>query len=181
MKTKNVDKFEGLYEITDTGEVWSLQKQIPVGAKGGLRIQPKKKLTPQPLGKSGHLRVYLSKNGKKTPVFVHRLVAIAFIDNPFNKPVVNHLDGNVTNNHVSNLEWCTVAENNRHAVKNGLSGNTRVIGERNGAAKLTAKTVKFMREQFNLGLSCAEIARQTNVNPRHAWGICRNKLWKHID
>jgi len=181
MKTKEINGFEGLYEVTDTGEIWSLAKKIFVGANGGQRIQVKKRLKPQPLGKSGHFRVYLSKNGKKTPVFVHRLVAIAFINNPFDKPVVNHLDGNVTNNHASNLEWCTVAENNWHAVKNGLSGNTRVAGERNGASKLTAEIVKSMRKQFKRGLSCAEIARQANINPRHAWGICHRKLWQHID
>ena len=181
METKDIDGFDGLYEVTDTGEVWSLEKRVFVGSNGGARVQPRKKLTPQPHGRSGHLRVYLYKGGKKTPIFVHRLVAIAFIANPLNKPVVNHLDGDVTNNHVANLEWCSVAENNWHAVKNGLSGYTGVSGERNGAAKLTVDTVRTMREQFRHGLSCAEIARRANVNPRHAWGICHRKLWQHID
>lgn len=59
-------------------------------------------------------------NGKKTNFYIHRLVAIKFIDNPFNKKTVNHIDGDKSNNHYSNLEWLTPKENTTHAIKNGL-------------------------------------------------------------
>nr|DAO22906.1 MAG TPA: homing endonuclease [Caudoviricetes sp.] len=63
---------------------------------------------------------YLWIPGKR---YIHRLVAICFIPNPENKPVVNHKDGNKKNNEASNLEWSTYKENMQHAVKNGLLKN----------------------------------------------------------
>lgn len=69
----------------------------------------------------GYLRIQIWKNNKCEFVSVHRLVAETFIENPLNKPFVNHKDGNKQNNHVSNLEWCTQKENIKHAWSNGLS------------------------------------------------------------
>lgn len=69
--------------------------------------------------KNGYVRTRLvNKHGRKS-VFVHRLLAISFIDNPLNKPYVNHIDCNKSNNDLSNLEWCTQSENLKHAVFNG--------------------------------------------------------------
>ena len=68
----------------------------------------------------GYIQVHLSKNGKVKNAPIHRLVAKAFIENVDNKPQVNHIDGNKKNNNVTNLEWCTNLENQRHARKIGL-------------------------------------------------------------
>lgn len=65
----------------------------------------------------GYHRVNLSVNGVAKKFRVHRLVAQAFIENPLNKPYVNHIDGNKLNNHVSNLEWCTASENEHHSYR----------------------------------------------------------------
>ena len=72
------------------------------------------------IDKDGYHDVGLSDNNRRSWRRIHRLVSAAYIPNPDNKPQVNHKDGDKTNNHVSNLEWCTDAENKRHAWDNGL-------------------------------------------------------------
>lgn len=79
----------------------------------------RKILTPQLT--RGYYYVHPCKNGKWRNIYVHRLVATAFIPNPENKPQVNHIDGNPKNNCVTNLEWCTASENQLH--------KTRVLGK----------------------------------------------------
>lgn len=64
------------------------------------------------INRGGYERVGLCKGGKQRYILVHRLVAETFIENPNNKPCVNHKDENKLNNDVSNLEWCTTSENN---------------------------------------------------------------------
>lgn len=68
--------------------------------------------------RAGYKRVHITTSGKRKCCGVHRLVAMAFIPNPHNKPDVNHIDGIKANNHVSNLEWVTEKENTQHAMKN---------------------------------------------------------------
>lgn len=68
----------------------------------------------------GYIRVTLTSNKVKRKHRVHRLVAEQFLPNPNNLPQVNHIDGDKTNNHINNLEWCTQSENIQHAYKTGL-------------------------------------------------------------
>lgn len=72
---------------------------------------------PQYYDSEGYLRATVKGVGRKR---VHQFVALAFIPNPQNKPVVNHIDGGKDNNNVNNLEWCTYKENSQHAGKEGL-------------------------------------------------------------
>ena len=69
--------------------------------------------------KTGH-KGYVKIRINKKDYFVHRLVAIAYLNNPQKKDTVNHIDGNKQNNHVNNLEWCTRSENCKHAYDTGL-------------------------------------------------------------
>ena len=87
---------------------------------------------------------YVSIRGKYYPVY--RLVALAWIPNPQNKPQVNHIDGVRDNNHYQNLEWCTNQENMNHAYAAGLM--TRVRGDSHGCSKLTEAIVKDIKEEL---------------------------------
>lgn len=101
-----IPDFDGLYCITEDGKIWSCRRN--------------KFLKPS-LDKHGYHVIHLSKKGKLFWFRVHRLVAQVFIENQYNKPEVNHKDGNKSNNSVNNLEWVTSSENKYHAFKHGLN------------------------------------------------------------
>jgi len=108
---KDIIGFEGLYQVSQKGNIKSLNYA------GGLNSQ---NLKPG-IGTTKYYLVSLVKDKKGNTKKVHRLVGIAFIPNPDNKPFINHIDGNKLNNHVSNLEWCTQSENCKHAFNTGLN------------------------------------------------------------
>ncbi len=101
---KEIEGYEGIYQISDMGRVRSLQES-------GYRIR-KQKIN------KGYAYVTLYKNGAKKTFQIHRLVALAFIDNPEGKPEVNHLDEDKLNNFASNLEWSTSKENANWGTRN---------------------------------------------------------------
>ena len=104
--------YDGLYSISNLGRVKSNDRQI-VYSNGVVTNYRGKLLKPEAVA-DGHLRVTLSNGGRKQRVFVHRLVAEAFIPNPNNYPIVNHKDEVPSNNCADNLEWCTCAYNNAY-------------------------------------------------------------------
>lgn len=111
--------FEGLYEIDEYGNVYSKDKLVNHNF-GGLALKKGKLLSPE-RHKLGYLRVLLIDfDGKRCHKLIHRLVAEAYLPNPQNLSQINHKDGNKTNNHISNLEWCDSSYNNRHALLTGL-------------------------------------------------------------
>lgn len=94
------------YSVTEDGKVWSHHNGKFL--KGSIAHNHHDK----------YEKVMLSENGKRKFITVHRLVAFAFLDKPHGKEYVNHIDGNIHNNHMSNLEWVTALENNLHSIDN---------------------------------------------------------------
>ena len=101
-----IPDYEGLYYIEPNGEIYS-QDRIVNG-----RFYESKKISPF-VHKAGYYQVDLCKNNEKKRWFIHRLLAIVYIPNPFNYPCVNHKDGNRQNNNLNNLEWCSQMYNNQ--------------------------------------------------------------------
>lgn len=111
---KDIAGYEGLYQVSNLGRVKSLPKQY------GFSYRPEKILA-EVVDSHGYVVFNLRKDGRKKQVYLHRVVASTFIDNPFNYPQVNHLNGDKKDNRVENLEWCTAKQNVQHAYNNGLS------------------------------------------------------------
>ena len=111
---KQIKGYEGIYSVSDEGEIVREQysKTMP---NGSIAIMPRHKIKSQ-IGTNGYLYVCLSKEGKHKRLSVHRIVAVAFIDNPNNLPEVNHKDQNRQNAKVANLEWCSRIQNVRHGT-----------------------------------------------------------------
>ena len=112
------------------------------------------------ISNNGYLMVSLCNNGKVKKYLVHRLIAETFIPNSNNR-WVNHKDGIKTNNNVSNLEWVTPSENNKHSYLTGLNVPKR--GEDHFAAKLSNEQVNEIRELLRQGKFYSEIAKIYDV------------------
>src|SRR5690606_1521329 len=103
------------------GEYWSvlLENEYFISNFGRIYSAPYKKIMKTNIDRYGYEKISLKKLPQKHNT-VHRLVANHFIENPEQKPQVNHKDGNKLNNHVDNLEWVTAHENIRHSIEKGL-------------------------------------------------------------
>lgn len=116
---KDIEGYEGFYQVSNFGRVKSLEKEFKAGRSYGLRMM-KERILKHGTNSGGYQVVVFSKDEKKRSFSVHRIVAETFIPNPECKKEVNHIDGNKTNNHVDNLEWSTRSENILHAYKMNL-------------------------------------------------------------
>ena len=127
----------------------------------------------------GYAAVSLSKNATDKICGVHTLVARAFIDNPENKPEVNHVDGIKNHSCIWNLEWATCSENARHAVQNNLMK----IGSESPCAKLTAEQVQEILRLYKKGDSefgGYGLAKKFEVHPTTIYGIINGKIYKNV-
>jgi hypothetical protein len=172
---KPVCGYEGLYEVSSLGNVKALAKTWIAG-NGSFRAQREIILRAH-TGKSGYQTIRLCKNGIRGTCKIHRLVAIAFKGMPAGALHINHIDGNKSNNHVSNLEWCTPSENIRHAHRTGLIKCANK--EAHPQSKLSQIDVSFIRIKYAKGdLKLKELGLRFNISTTQVWNIINQKNWK---
>ena len=163
---KEIIGYEGLYWVSNLGNVKSKRKQLKIC-----------------LNVYGYPVVNLSKEGKMKTFTVHRLVALHFIDNPYNLPQVNHKDECKINNCVTNLEWCTQQQNHDYGTRNERTGYSQM--NKQGSKVLLQYDLQgnFIKEfpsvneaSRELGKSQANISRCANGFKNQAYGfICKFK------
>lgn len=135
-----IKNYEDLYEISNTGEVKSIRSG---------------NLLKQSTTTTGYKKVELYRNRRKRSMKVHRLVAIAFLPNEENKPIVNHIDGVPTNNNINNLEWCDQKYNMQHAYDTGLI-----------SSNLHAYKTELIKEYSESDISLRGLAKKYKVSPK---------------
>ena len=160
---KDILGYEGLYRISNLGNVMSVKR---------------KKLIKSDKRKDGYIQVHLVKNKKMHNCLLHRLLAIAFIDNTNNYEFINHKDGNKSNNVITNLEWCTKKENILHAYNNGLIKKRKKVYQYDKNNNL-----------LNIFESVMKASKETNIDRSHIGACCRKEkkhktaggyIWRYV-
>jgi hypothetical protein len=137
---------------------------------------PAIKLSPF-LNRNGYLVVSTLQNGKRPKVFVHRLIAMCFVDGYKPHLTVNHINGIKTDNRPENLEWVSLEQNTKHEWETGL---VNLRGEKQPNHKLTQKQVIHIRKALRLGVPANSLSIIANVSPSTIYLIEQGKRWNHI-
>lgn len=167
--------YEGYYKVSNKGRIKSVFREVPGSYKCGGSFRRGEKLIKPKVGSTGYYTAQFCKLGVSKSVLVHRIVALAFIENNKKLPYVNHLDFNRLNNCLENLEWCDQKRNVHHAIENG-----RVpvfFGENTSNNKLTSEQVLKI---FYSPQPLEEIAKNFGITRGQVGCIKSGKSWSHL-
>lgn len=176
---KDIPNYVGHYQVSSLGRVKSLPRVI-VKSKGGKVYLAEKYLRFNLVNHYYSVMLYnKEKNIIPKLIRVHRFVAEAFVENPENKPYINHKNLDKLDNRATNLEFCTPKENTNHAKENGRLVVTN--GEINGMSKLKASDVVKIKEMLRDGYMQKEIALIFNVCQNCISRIKTGKRWGYLN
>ena len=168
-------------------EVWKfIDDRYQISNYGNFRKNYKNKIKNIKVyeNSNGYLKAKIYKNCKYKHKMVHRLVAKAFIPNPNNYPVINHIDGNKKNNKVNNLEWCTYRYNSIHAKEHGLLKNNIIYAIE--AKKKPVNQYDIEGHIIKKWNSVKDASETLKINPSNICYVCKSKrktaggfVWKY--
>lgn len=165
---KPIRGYEGSYEVSNLGNVRSLDRKYRgsnqfgssfIFTKKGKLLKPKKR-------KDGYLSVALCNKQKAKHISIHRLVALTFLSNPNNYPVINHKDEDKTNNNVNNLEWCTQSYNINYGSRNEKAAEKlrNIIKDKKWCENISkGKKGKIMSIEYREAQRQASLKRKRNA------------------
>lgn len=172
----NIEGYDGIYKISNYGRVKSSGKTVVIKKKMNCTKVLREKLIKQRIDTRGYYAFKITHNGLYKNYNTHRLLALAFIPNPENKPEVNHIDGNKLNISLSNLEWATVKENAIHAFAIGL----RKQGELHHRTRLSgANVLEILRMKTN-GSTHSQLAEKFATSKGNIQSIVEKRSWKKL-
>lgn len=147
-----------------------------VNDKGQIRSSLTKHIYSPYTDKDGYLRCKVWDGEKSRGVYVHRAIALVFVPNPNQKPIVNHIDGVRNNNSIENLEWVSYEENSKHGV---MLGNFPK-GQNAFRAKYKDKQIHEVCKLLAEGIGQIEVSRLTGIPVTTIHGIVIGRTWGHI-
>lgn len=180
---KDIPGYEGMYKVSNYGNVKSLSRVVI--RSDGKKYPHKECIVKHFINKWGYHQVPLSKYigaNRNRKFMVHRLVAMAFVENPNNYPQINHIDGDKNNNSPDNLEWCTNSMNQKHAWRLGLNRYTGKMDRKIVQLDLDGNEIKVWDSlhQAERGID--------KVSVCHLWSVlngqrktCGGYKWKYYE
>lgn len=171
---KDINGYENSYQVSDLGNVRSVNRVCNGRHLNGKLMKPV-------MDEDGYLKVHLSKNGKATYYFVHRIVAENFIENPNGLKEINHKDENKTNNRVDNLEWCSTKYNINYGHRNKKVSKA-LSGENAASHKLTKDQVDEIRRLYSenkIEYNTLFLSNKYRISRRQINKIVTGNQWKY--